>query len=518
MSAVIDLPIAPACTLSITDEAVIGKDLLELLAGAMYADPLTIFREYVQNAADSIDEARAHSLPAPEGFGVEIQLDRALRTITIRDNGASIPDDAFVRRLTTVGASGKRGKGLRGFRGVGRLSGLGYCQELVFRGRAEGSDIVTEMHWDGRKLRGLLRDAHYCGSLSELIRDVVDVRRVPAKAEPSRFFEVQLRRVTRLRGDLLLNEDHIRSYLSQVAPVPFHPEFSLGPQIHQFLSERGVREPIQIRLQRDAEPIFHRARDTIRFSEKLSDFAQTVELLEFRGQDGEVDAYGWVLNLSYLGAVSRKEGFGGIRLRAGNIQVGSESLLAPLFVEPRFASWTVGDIHVVSPQIIPNGRRDDFEPSGPYSHLQDELTIFFKRISTSIRERSITRNRVRHAEQSLGLADQWLDQARDSDLPATVASRIREIVDNHVAQAQKHVSKLPDDSDEVASLKQRVKTVLQRRGRNLPELPPSPGRRSAQDRALDVAIGVVLESAASPHAGLVMSKKILSAFASPSRS
>ena len=40
----------------IEHEVEIGKDILELLTGAMYVDPLTIYREYVQNAADAIDE------------------------------------------------------------------------------------------------------------------------------------------------------------------------------------------------------------------------------------------------------------------------------------------------------------------------------------------------------------------------------------------------------------------------------------------------------------------------------
>ena len=34
----------------------------------MYVDPMTIYREYVQNAADSIDEARMHGL-VPFGKG-----------------------------------------------------------------------------------------------------------------------------------------------------------------------------------------------------------------------------------------------------------------------------------------------------------------------------------------------------------------------------------------------------------------------------------------------------------------
>ena len=43
----------------LADEIVIGKDILELLSSSMYVDPMTIYREYAQNAADSIDEARA---------------------------------------------------------------------------------------------------------------------------------------------------------------------------------------------------------------------------------------------------------------------------------------------------------------------------------------------------------------------------------------------------------------------------------------------------------------------------
>ena len=36
---------------------VVGKDIIELLGSAMYRDPLSIYREYIQNAVDSIDEA-----------------------------------------------------------------------------------------------------------------------------------------------------------------------------------------------------------------------------------------------------------------------------------------------------------------------------------------------------------------------------------------------------------------------------------------------------------------------------
>ena len=40
-------------------EIVVGKDVLELVSSAMYVDPMTVYREYIQNAADAVDAARA---------------------------------------------------------------------------------------------------------------------------------------------------------------------------------------------------------------------------------------------------------------------------------------------------------------------------------------------------------------------------------------------------------------------------------------------------------------------------
>ena len=40
----------------------IGKDILELLSSSMYVNPLSIYREYVQNAVDSIEVIQGHKI------------------------------------------------------------------------------------------------------------------------------------------------------------------------------------------------------------------------------------------------------------------------------------------------------------------------------------------------------------------------------------------------------------------------------------------------------------------------
>jgi len=206
------------------ESIVVGKDILEVLSSAMYVDPLAIYREYIQNAADAIDEARRAGVLASNVAGaVEIEIDIEKRTAIIRDNGVGIPMDEFETRMTSFGASTKRGTNARGFRGVGRLSGLAYCQELVFRSRSAGESLVSELRWDCRKAKSLLRSADFSGDLADVVAQSVQVRRIDGKKWPGHFFEVELRSVPRLRNDWLLNPTVIEEYLSQVAPLPFAP-------------------------------------------------------------------------------------------------------------------------------------------------------------------------------------------------------------------------------------------------------------------------------------------------------
>jgi molecular chaperone HtpG len=236
---------------STTADITIGKDILELLSSAMYIDAMTIYREYLQNAADAIDAARDAGVLSKSGRGfVAIDIDDAIRSVRIRDNGVGVPSRHFVRRLTALGASGKRGGGARGFRGVGRLAGLAYCQELIFRTRAEDEPHISEMRWDCRKLKSLLTSADATTHLQSVVRDVVSVRKTPAEKDASRFFEVELKGIIRHKNDRLLNAAAVSEYIAQVAPVPFHPDFAFADEINAALRPHVPLADLQVRIVR----------------------------------------------------------------------------------------------------------------------------------------------------------------------------------------------------------------------------------------------------------------------------
>ena len=55
-------------------EMVIGKYTLESLTNGMYSSPLDLYREYIQNAVDSIDEAVARGLINSDEARIDIAV------------------------------------------------------------------------------------------------------------------------------------------------------------------------------------------------------------------------------------------------------------------------------------------------------------------------------------------------------------------------------------------------------------------------------------------------------------
>jgi molecular chaperone HtpG len=375
---------------------VVGKDVLELLSTSMYVDPMTIYREYIQNAADAIDEARdGGDLKKAK---VQINITPESRSIRIRDNGVGLPWKLFPERLMNIGASTKRGTSARGFRGVGRLAGLGYCQSLIFRSRKPGEDQVSEMRWDCRSLRSVLRSADISTDLAGLIKSVVTLRQVRTPSVPERFFEVELQGVVRHRNDRLLSPEAVHDYLGQVAPVPFHPDFRFGEEIEAALKPHVTLGNLYIHIDDSDEPIYRPHRNHIEGDNGKRQRIKDLEVRSLTGSDGELGAIAWLLHHEYVGAIPTSALVKGIRFRVGNIQVGDTSLLEDLFPEPRFNAWAVGEVHVIDKKLLANGRRDHFEQSTHLDNLFNQLAPIARDIAKRCRQSSLSRKWAREFE------------------------------------------------------------------------------------------------------------------------
>ena len=137
----------------------IGYKLLDALTTGMYNNPLMIYREYIQNSVDAIDEAVDRKILDFNNHKIDIFIDGKLRSITIIDNGTGVKEDDITLRLCSIGNSKKDFFKERGFRGIGRLGGLGYCENLIFETKTEDSESVFKITFAKKDIMALLKSS-----------------------------------------------------------------------------------------------------------------------------------------------------------------------------------------------------------------------------------------------------------------------------------------------------------------------------------------------------------------------
>lgn len=381
-------------------EIFVGKDVLELLSSSMYVNPLSIFREYVQNATDAIDEAVSAGLLPSIGDGrIEINLDHIDRRVVVRDNGTGLANRDFPSRMLSFGASVKRGTDARGFRGVGRLSALGYVQQLVFRSRAKGDTKVLEATWDGRAVKRMLAANDADTDLRTIVRAAVTLNQLDPGEYPSHFFEVELVKPRRIANDRLLNEAEIATFVGQVCPCPFSPDFSFGQEIADLLAPHGrAGKAYSIHVNDAESPVYRPYRNEVAYSDTKKAALRGLKSFEIESIDGEVAAVGWLIHHDYQGAIPTSQGVRGLRARVGNIQVGHDRLFLEIFPEDRFCSWSIGEVHVLDARVVPNGRRDEFESNAHLDNIVAHLRPIGAEVARECRVSSQKRNRIKNFE------------------------------------------------------------------------------------------------------------------------
>ena len=375
--------------------ALMGAGLLALITTGLYDEPLSMYREYLQNAAD----AAAGSGIARE-CRVDIIIDVTERRVRIRDNGPGVARGDAVNRLLPIGRSSKRLGIDRGIRGIGRLAGLAFAKTVAFTTRACRDEPVTRVTWHSDRLPKLTSSE---SELDQAILDCVEVETLPGQDYPDHFFDVEVKDVARHSAGLLLNRDAVRDYIGEVCPVPMSSKFSFAPEIQRLFDGAEAPFVIEVWLEGDPDPVRRPHGEAVCFSaNKMAEFTE-LEPIRIPSADGNDDmAVGWIAHSSYLGAIPKEQRVRGIRARVGNIQVGGDAVFEHLYKEERFNRWCVGELHILDSRIIPNARRDYFEPGFHLRHFENRLAPILREISARCRRESSIRNGGRKALSALG--------------------------------------------------------------------------------------------------------------------
>ena len=357
----------------------IGKFVIENLTVGMYDNPRCIFREYIQNSADSIDKAIDLNLLTKKEAVIHIQIDSDSKTIVFEDNGTGISQNRVASILLDIAQSEKEIGKEKGFRGIGRLGGLAYCEKLTFETSLKGENAKSIMIWDAKKLKQLISDRTQKEEASQVISDVTELKTEPEKAE-KHYFKVVMSEVT---NSELLNESETKDYLKTVAPLPFDSHFIFRTKIYDELKSDGLSvDEYNIyvnneQIYKGYTTYFYESRNNSQGREKIGEIKDIV-FFKAKTQNEQWLYWGWhsISNVQnkQLGKVNKSRG---LRLRKNNIQIGDENRLEELFgknpTDTRFHFYVVGEVYAFHNELIPNGRRYDFEDAQDYLLFKDNL-------------------------------------------------------------------------------------------------------------------------------------------------
>lgn len=357
-------------------QPVIGKDVIESLTLGMYEDSRFIYREYIQNSADQIDKAVREGLITKDQAEIHITIEEEGRYVLIEDNATGISQKEVQSILQNIAQSTKQRGVDKGFRGIGRLGGLAYCDNLIFETSFKGEDSKTILTWDAALLKRIINNRSEKEEAVSVIEKVTTVVIEPEDAE-AHYFNVKLIGVT---SDELLNKHAIEDYLCMVAPLPFPTRFIFRSKIFEELKEEGI-ELDEYKIFLNSEQLFKGYSTYIYDGEDSGKrkVDEVIDIVFFKHQN-ETDGliyWGWygvsTLNRQ-IKAINKSRGF---RLRKSNIQIGDEYTLLKLHRDNRFNFYFFGEVHGINIDLIPNSRRDYFVENDICNHFEDGLKNYF---------------------------------------------------------------------------------------------------------------------------------------------
>jgi len=335
----------------------IGKNLIEILMYSMYDDAKVVLREYVQNAYDAINEAVDLGILEAAKYGyVNIILDNRHRSVHINDNGTGIVKKFAAKKLLDIADSFKDGKNTAGHYGIGRLTGLQFCERLIFRTSAKGEDEYTEVVFDSNMARMILNDTNDHRNAEEVVNSIATVKFGPEEID-KHYFEIEMENI-RKDYSQLLDEDSVREYLEEVAPIDYSTQFK------NLLINRAEIPP-HIKSQRDNLKYIQLSINNLvdirkRYGleiEGTGDKIQTLHYFDIIDDEYGLLAWGWFAITAFTKAIPIKDLNRGIRLRKKNIQVGTSNLLDKYFDESRGNNYFYGEVFAIHENLRPSSDR-----------------------------------------------------------------------------------------------------------------------------------------------------------------
>lgn len=368
----------------------IGGEIISILTKGMYVDPKDALREYVQNGVDA-DADR-------------ISIKIRLNNIVIEDNGFGM-DSKIMRNAIRVGISEKNPKKSVGFMGIGIYSAFHLCNKLAITSKIENT-LPNRLIFDFRQMREILefqKEIRFENSIEKQQIDLLTLLEKHITFETLKEEDYNVTSGTRVEIEglepsffmSLAKFEEVSEYLERVVPLPFDPDFKYGNKIQAHIEKvckkhRASFRIINLTLQINSdERVLYRPY-------KNDDFSPSPlppKFYNLESSDGYLGIMWTCLNKGKQIINDKVRGF---ILKKHGFTLGTRKDLLHRFGQ-KFFSRAIGEVIVISPKLLPNAARTDFE----YSNLR---VTFYNELDRVIREFNNYANRhqeIQKAEQEL---------------------------------------------------------------------------------------------------------------------
>ncbi len=372
----------------------VGRSLLETITVALYENPIILFREYVQNSLDAYNKSIDSDKKTINDFHVTINIDEKNRKIIIRDNGYGIETTKLFReKMLHIGDSSKdqdRTKYI-GFRGIGRISGLPFCDKLIFRNKAQNSTKLNECIWEGDSYRRLLSKKS-SDDLEAVIDKIVKFgeKDIANKTNSGHYFEVILDGYSP-EINTMLKERNFREKLIRLLPLKYNKGFKEAKKIidkyHGVMNEHLERFMISVKY--EGKTLFKSYNKKYILGSKII-FWELTDKQKKNGAVGDPIGLLWFTFERHL-KNNKNDEYYGILTRSKNILMGDNDTFAQVadnsgeyittFREMAQALRGIyGELLINSQYLRDNSRRDWFLPDEHSVYLSTIISEFMRRL------------------------------------------------------------------------------------------------------------------------------------------
>jgi molecular chaperone HtpG len=369
-----------------------GLRLLETLTSALYDDPIVLFREYVQNSVDAYDKALNDGYDKINKFSVDIGIDKEKGSITLFDNGYGIPEEDFISKMTDIGISSKSDLPSQiGFRGIGRLSAIPFCNNLIFKNKPQGSNIVFVFTWHGTKFNDMLiKDSTV--ELSKAFDEITTTSSEKYDGNANdHFFSVFIEDYNEEINELIQQSD-FKEKLSLVLPLRYSPDFSYQNEIKKHYEElmNDDFDKTAYNITLDSKPLYKP------YSNKnILEAGPYFWDLKFpKTPDGIEEPFGllWFTFNRKISANPSDQPYG-ILVRSKNMLMGARNTLADVIFRDKSDNYITthreltqtlqgvyGEMLINTTRFNDNARRDWFKLDSSSIVLRDIIFEFLRRL------------------------------------------------------------------------------------------------------------------------------------------